>query len=78
MTQRFKDAQVVATIRQSGSTFPAPIPVTRLDFVFVSENIIVERVAAVKSIQTRVASDHLPLVTDLQLQRERGSLPSPE
>jgi endonuclease/exonuclease/phosphatase family metal-dependent hydrolase len=70
MTQRFKDAQVVATIRQSGSTFPAPIPVTRLDFVFVSENIIVERVAAVRSSQTRVASDHLPLVADLQLQRE--------
>jgi endonuclease/exonuclease/phosphatase family metal-dependent hydrolase len=65
MGQRFKDAQTTARVREGYETFPSPIPFTRLDFIFVSRDLEVERIAVVKNSQTRVASDHLPVVAEL-------------
>jgi endonuclease/exonuclease/phosphatase family metal-dependent hydrolase len=49
------------------STFPAPLPVLRIDHLFVSDEITVKDVFAPFDPLTRVASDHLPLVMDFEV-----------
>ncbi len=49
------------------ATFPARWPVTRLDYVFINAGFVVSRVEVPNSPQTRLASDHLPLIVDLNL-----------
>jgi endonuclease/exonuclease/phosphatase family metal-dependent hydrolase len=49
------------------STFPSPLPVLRIDHMFVSPEIMVRDVFAPFEPLTRVASDHLPLVMDFDL-----------
>lgn len=53
--------------RQPTTTFPSPLPVLRLDHVFVSPEIKVIDVFAPFDPLTRVASDHLPLVMDFEV-----------
>ena len=53
--------------KRSTSTFPSPLPVLRIDHVFVSPEIQVHDVAAPFAPLTRVASDHLPLVMDFSV-----------
>jgi endonuclease/exonuclease/phosphatase family metal-dependent hydrolase len=48
-------------------TFPARYPRFRIDYVFVSKSIQVERVEALRNDATRIASDHLPLIADLRI-----------
>ncbi len=52
-------------------TWSGRIPLRRIDHVYVSDALRVERVLVPRTRLTRVASDHLPLVVDL-------SLPAPE
>jgi endonuclease/exonuclease/phosphatase family metal-dependent hydrolase len=49
------------------STFPATLPVLRIDHLFVSAEIKVTDVFAPYDSLTRVASDHLPLVMDFEV-----------
>ena len=49
------------------ATFPSPMPVLRIDHLFVSPEIRVTDVFAPFSPKTRVASDHLPLVMDFEV-----------
>lgn len=49
------------------STFPAAFPVFALDRLWVSPTAAVARMSAHASVTARVASDHLPLVADLEL-----------
>ena len=51
----------------SALTFPATLPRVRLDTIFVSPDISVEAYEVVDSDQARLASDHLPVVADLEL-----------
>jgi len=52
----------------SGETFPAANPTARIDYLFVSEGITVERVLVPSVVpQARAASDHLPVVAELTL-----------
>ncbi|TNC05058.1 endonuclease/exonuclease/phosphatase family protein [Methylobacterium terricola] len=48
-------------------TFPARLPLLRIDHVFVSRSVAVRAVRTVGGTLARVASDHLPLVADLDL-----------
>jgi endonuclease/exonuclease/phosphatase family metal-dependent hydrolase len=48
-------------------TFPATLPRRRLDALFVSPDISVERYEVIESDQARLASDHLPVLADLLL-----------
>jgi endonuclease/exonuclease/phosphatase family metal-dependent hydrolase len=49
------------------STYFSPFPVSRVDHIFVSHEMIGEHIQVVHSRIARVASDHLPLVADLKL-----------
>lgn len=59
-------AQVTAPPSRFRS-FPAYMPVGSLDKAFCCNRVVVERAHVVKSLLTRRASDHLPLVIDLKL-----------
>lgn len=48
-------------------TFTAKDPRRRIDAIFVSPDVEVERFLVVRGAQTKAASDHLPLVADLRL-----------
>jgi len=62
-----RDAQRVLPRHRARPTFPARLPLLRLDHVFVSEDVKVRGVVVPKSEHSRRASDHLPLVVDLEL-----------
>src|SRR5690349_6870766 len=51
-------------------TFPATLPRLRLDGLFVSPDIAVERYEVVETEQARRASDHLPVLAELGLPSE--------
>ncbi len=63
------DTQLLVTQRRPKSTWPGNYPWRRLDYVFVSEEIEAAKVEVLRSQLTRVASDHLPLLTELRLGR---------
>jgi endonuclease/exonuclease/phosphatase family metal-dependent hydrolase len=67
LTQQLKPARRLAARKQPTSTFPSPLPVLRIDHLFVSPGIDVQDVSAPFDPLTRVASDHLPLVMDFEL-----------
>ena len=48
-------------------TFPAKLPQRRIDGLFVSPDVTIERYEIVENDRARVASDHLPVVADLLL-----------
>ena len=48
-------------------TFPAALPRRRLDGVFVSPGVAIDRYEIVESARARLASDHLPVLVDLLL-----------
>lgn len=67
IASRLQDAQKIAPSTRSGATFPARYPRFRIDYIFVSPSIQVDRVEAIKTPATQAASDHLPVVADLQI-----------
>ena len=70
LSARFRDAWLLGG-DADGDTFPADEPSARIDYLFVSEGIVVERVLVPPGPDAREASDHLPIVAEL-------SLPEPE
>jgi endonuclease/exonuclease/phosphatase family metal-dependent hydrolase len=65
--ERFWDAWLLGG-DVAGETFPATEPTARIDFLFVSEEVKVERVLVPSVMpEARVASDHLPVVAELRL-----------
>lgn len=66
IAQRLQDAQRLATKRPN-ATFPSVLPLLRIDHVFVSDDVRVRAVEVPKSALSRRASDHLPLIVDLEL-----------
>lgn len=67
LTRELKPARRIARRKLPNATFPSPLPVLRIDHVFVSPGIEVEEISAPYDPLTRVASDHLPLVMDFEL-----------
>lgn len=67
LTTGLEPARRLARRKQPSTTFPSPLPVLRIDHLFVSAGIDVIEVFAPFDPLTRVASDHLPLVMDFEL-----------
>jgi endonuclease/exonuclease/phosphatase family metal-dependent hydrolase len=49
------------------STYPSAFPFMRIDHVFVSKGITVKRVESPFDLEARKASDHLPLIVDIEV-----------
>lgn len=67
LVQRLAPARRLAKTQTPTATFPSPLPVLRIDHLFVSPQVRVMEVFAPFAPVTRVASDHLPLVMDFEL-----------
>jgi endonuclease/exonuclease/phosphatase family metal-dependent hydrolase len=69
IADRLWDAHTAASpgvsIAGTGETFPAREPRARIDYVFVSEGVEVERCWVGTSSEAELASDHLPLFADV-------------
>lgn len=61
------DTQRMLPGHRPRATFPSRWPLIRLDYILVSRELRCEGVRVVKTKLARVASDHLPLVADLEL-----------
>ena len=71
LARRLLDAQRAPGMGRPQPTFPAAFPVLRIDHVFTRGDISVRRVEVIRNAITRVASDHLPLVVDLDIHPAR-------
>jgi len=67
LTAKLEPARRLAPRRSPTATFPAQLPVLRIDHLFVSPEIVVRDVFAPFDPLTRQASDHLPLVMDFDV-----------
>ena len=67
LTAVIRDAQA-GLGRAPTPTFPSGFPFMRIDHVFVAGDITVTRVESPFDARARVASDHLPLVVDLEIE----------
>ncbi|MBB2717056.1 UNVERIFIED_ORG: endonuclease/exonuclease/phosphatase family metal-dependent hydrolase [Rhizobium etli] len=47
------------------ATFPSRYPLMRLDHIFVTDDLVVQRATVLQNRLTRVASDHLPLFAEI-------------
>lgn len=65
--QTLIDAQECSGLAWPRFTFPARLPVMRIDHVFVSAGLTVHGVQVPRTRLTRIASDHLPLIVDLEV-----------
>ena len=53
--------------RPTKSTYFSPFPVSRVDHIFLTHELMSEHAHVIESRVARIASDHLPLVADLKL-----------
>ena len=65
---RLADAQRAPAIVKTVPTFPSAFPVLRIDHCFVSPDVRITGVRAPFSPLARMASDHLPLIVDFELE----------
>jgi endonuclease/exonuclease/phosphatase family metal-dependent hydrolase len=65
LTRRLRDVQIDSTPQNTFSSFHA---FARIDHVFVSRHFIPSKILVPRNSLTRVASDHLPLIVDLNYQ----------
>ena len=72
LTAVIRDAQA-GLGRSPTATFPSGFPFMRIDHVFVAGAVTVTRVASPFDARARVASDHLPLVVDLEFEPPPGA-----
>lgn len=67
LADRFGDAQRATERQRPHATWPARHPLMRIDHLFVTPGINVDKVYVVRNDLSRAASDHLPLVADLSI-----------
>ncbi|MCR5881007.1 endonuclease/exonuclease/phosphatase family protein [Phenylobacterium sp. J367] len=70
LSARLEPARRLAPKKTPTATFPSPLPVLRIDHIFVSREIEVRDVFVPFDPAWRVASDHLPLVMDFSVRPE--------
>ena len=75
LTARMKDSRKLCPAAEPTSTFPSRFPFLRIDHAFVSSGIRVTSMAAPFDPTTRVASDHLPLVMDFEVEMQGAARP---
>lgn len=66
-SSRLRDAALVARAGKPRPTFPSLLPLLRIDHVFVSAGVSVHVTRVPKSTLVRSASDHRPVVVDLEI-----------
>jgi endonuclease/exonuclease/phosphatase family metal-dependent hydrolase len=66
LTARFRDAQTAVAGHRPQCTWFSRYPVLRLDHVFLSHDLTVRYVQVPDTYLARVASDHLPLIADVE------------
>lgn len=69
------DAQRLAGLERSVKTFPSAFPTLRIDHCFITPDISVRKIEAPYHPLARMASDHLPLVIDFDVQK--AAVPPP-
>jgi endonuclease/exonuclease/phosphatase family metal-dependent hydrolase len=67
LTSRLQPARRIAKRKSASATFPSPLPVLKIDHVFVSPGIEVTDIFSPLDPLTKQASDHLPLVMDFEI-----------
>ncbi len=67
LTARFQDAQTSVDGHRPRNTWFSQYPVLRLDHAFVSSDLVVRQVIVPQSYLARVASDHRPIILDVEL-----------
>lgn len=67
LASRFTDVQKEWGTRKARPTFPGRMPTLRLDHVWLRGRADIRNVEVVRTPLSRVASDHLPLVVDLDI-----------
>ncbi|MDZ4286743.1 MAG: endonuclease/exonuclease/phosphatase family protein [Prosthecobacter sp.] len=65
--ERLRDVQRALPSQKSRATFSSMYPVLRVDHIFVTADFKVTRVEVPRTPLIRLASDHLPIIVDLQL-----------
>jgi len=65
LARQFRDAQLLAGGKPR-PTYPSRLPVLRIDHVFLSEGLGARRVTALADPLARRASDHLPLLAEIE------------
>lgn len=70
LTRRLADCQRQIGQRPSLKTFPSGFPAIRIDHVFISRHVRVTGVRVPFSPLSRMASDHLPLIVDFEVQSD--------
>lgn len=68
---RLNDAQIELDSHRPKATFFGRFPTARIDYVFVASGLTVADIELPNSEMVRVASDHLPLIVELQLPDSR-------
>jgi endonuclease/exonuclease/phosphatase family metal-dependent hydrolase len=66
LSERFGDTWLLGG-DADGATYPADRPTARIDYLFATKGIAVERVMVPLDADAREASDHRPLVAELSL-----------
>ena len=67
LTERLRDAQLAVPHEHTPlATFPSLFPLFRIDHVLVSTEVAVLACAVVRGMLARLASDHLPVIADLE------------
>ena len=72
LSGRLKDVQVEARNHRPRSTFSGRVPAMRIDHIFISSGLEVTGIEVPGSELDRLASDHLPLVAEVVLQKSQG------
>jgi endonuclease/exonuclease/phosphatase family metal-dependent hydrolase len=66
LARALRDTRTLITPPPRLRTFPARFPVLAVDHIFVNERLAVNSIAVVRNDETRIASDHFPLVANLR------------
>lgn len=72
ISQCMKDVEKFTTPK-SKPTYFSPYPMARLDHIFVTNELVPERVEVIDTRLAKVASDHRPLMVTLNLKNEPGN-----
>ncbi|MCC7273793.1 MAG: endonuclease/exonuclease/phosphatase family protein, partial [Alphaproteobacteria bacterium] len=67
LARHLADAQLAPASARARATFPARLPVLRIDHVMVGPGVTVRRAEVVSTPLARVASDHRPVVVDIDI-----------
>ncbi|MCX2779337.1 endonuclease/exonuclease/phosphatase family protein [Microbulbifer thermotolerans] len=64
---RLHDVQLLAPRHKPKGTFPSRMKQVRIDYIFVERHLRVKKTLVPRNELTKLASDHLPLIADIQL-----------